>query len=121
MKSQRFFCFVPFQKQSFLIFFPSIIMAPRNTNKLDTSSQKESVEVDSREIKLWTLEWVQLAIFISSFGVKTEIDIDGRKTEVFAVEGFNCRGFKYVIQVWGSEAAAFEEFFRFDYYEFASN
>jgi hypothetical protein len=86
-------------------------MAPRKSSSSE-SSQKDIVETDYREVKIWSLEWVQLAIFISSFGVKTEIDIDGRITQVFCVIGYNCRGFKYVIQVWGSEAASFEEFFR---------
>jgi hypothetical protein len=89
-------------------------MAP----KFSKQHNESSVEFQSKDWKIWTLEFVDFAIFITATGSKTEIDPDGRKTEVFSVEGYNCRGFKYIIQVWGAEATNFEEFFKYDLISF---
>jgi hypothetical protein len=51
-------------------------------------------------------------LFISGLGTRVEIDIDGRKTDLYTIEGYNSRGIKYVVQVWGVDAFAVEEFFK---------
>ena len=88
-------------------------MPPKVAKQTPTSSEEEeSTQVVSYNIKSWSPEFQHLAVFICSLGTRVEIDIDGRKTDLYTVEGFNCRGMKYIVQVWGVDAFAVEEYFR---------
>ena len=86
-------------------------MPPKSSTKTSSSLSNEESEHDSH-VKLWLPEFQHLALFVSSLGNRVEIDIDGRKTDLYTVEGFNSRGMKYVVQVWGVDAFAVEEYFK---------
>lgn len=89
-------------------------MPPKVKTAPQTSEESESeTQIITLNVKNWSAEFQHLAIFIVSFGTRVEIDIDGRKTDLFTVEGFNSRGSKYIVQVWGVDAIAIEEYFRF--------
>jgi hypothetical protein len=90
-------------------------MPPKVKTPPQTAEESESeTQIITLNVKNWSAEFQHLAIFIVSFGTRVEIDIDGRKTDLFTVEGFNSRGSKYIVQVWGVDALAVEEYFRFD-------
>jgi hypothetical protein len=73
---------------------------------------EEQEESETHNVKLWSAEFQQLCLFIFGLGTRVEIDIDGRKTDLFTIEGYNCRGMKYVVQTWGIDAFAIEEYFK---------
>jgi hypothetical protein len=89
-------------------------MAPKhsstNNSKIDFS--KDADDFLFKDGKIWPTEFVDFCIFICSAGATTEVDPDGRKTEVFTVEGYNCKGCKFIVQVWGLDAKLFEEWFK---------
>jgi hypothetical protein len=89
-------------------------MAPTPTKpKMNVKDQVEDeTRLTFKNAKQWKQEFVDLCLFIDSIGTRTDVDNDGRKTEVFSVEGHNCKGLKYVVQAWGQEAAIFEEWFK---------
>jgi hypothetical protein len=76
------------------------------------SLHAEDPEPEIINVKQWSAEFQHLCLFISGLGTRVEIDIDGRKTDLYTNEGYNSRGIKYVVQVWGVDAFAVEEFFK---------
>jgi hypothetical protein len=91
-------------------------MAPKQSSSLNNNKtadlSKEADEFHFKDGKIWSKEFIEYCIFICSVGSTTEVDPDGRKTEVFTIEGYNCKGSKFIIQVWGLDAKLFEEWFR---------
>ena len=75
------------------------------------STEKDELDT-SKKITNWNPEFIQFAIYVCTVGTRTEIVVDGRKTDLFTLEGINSRGFKYIIQVWGVEAIPIEEYFK---------